>query len=379
MIDSTLHLQQVVKIPSAKTKSKTATVPQKKPVRQQPEGLKMRFKPIGFGSGGTGKIGGESSSDSDSESEDDASTAASRRAFRVPPVAPGLDSDDEMADVQNASAIMSGSSDGDEDTTSRSKAKNSIAKVNKNTSSPLKRKLDAREDNKTSGSVPSKSPKIKESKPKKIKTKDTPSTEIPQVSKSIETGPPATSLMPPPPSATKKGETPVPAPIRQNSTISRSQASPRRSETPILPPVRRSSIISQTKPSPSPSARQESTILPPRLSRTPSDMAMKSKPAVDPSTDAPASPTASQTKSKAERKLEKAARKEEKLKKKQEKAAKVKLEESHEGASEPTPRKKTKEAKESKHTAEQAVNGSTMATPKKETAILPPTRTGLHT
>jgi hypothetical protein len=42
--------------------SSKATVPARKPIRKQPEGLKMRFRPIGFGDGETGKIGSSSSS-----------------------------------------------------------------------------------------------------------------------------------------------------------------------------------------------------------------------------------------------------------------------------------------------------------------------------
>jgi hypothetical protein len=57
--------------------SSKATPPAKKPVRQQPQGLKMRFRPIGFGDGEPGRIGsssssveGSSSSDSDEETEE---------------------------------------------------------------------------------------------------------------------------------------------------------------------------------------------------------------------------------------------------------------------------------------------------------------------
>ncbi|KAE9369521.1 hypothetical protein N431DRAFT_469423 [Stipitochalara longipes BDJ] len=67
-VDQILHLQQVVQLPgvhvsnSVATSSSKATVPAMRPVRQQPPGLKMRFRPIGFGDGETGKIGSSSSS-----------------------------------------------------------------------------------------------------------------------------------------------------------------------------------------------------------------------------------------------------------------------------------------------------------------------------
>jgi hypothetical protein len=67
-IDQIFHLQQVVKLPGVQDTSSTratasrATIPTKKPARQQPQDLKMRFRPIGFGDGETGKIGSSSSS-----------------------------------------------------------------------------------------------------------------------------------------------------------------------------------------------------------------------------------------------------------------------------------------------------------------------------
>jgi len=65
-----LHLQRVIDLSGVSadpnSSSARATVPAKKPVRQQPEGLKMRFLPIGFGSGKAGRIGSGTSSDSSS-------------------------------------------------------------------------------------------------------------------------------------------------------------------------------------------------------------------------------------------------------------------------------------------------------------------------
>lgn len=58
----------------------------KKPIRQQPPGLKMRFRPIGFGNGATGTIGTRSSS-VDGRSAESASDEESENApfqFRRP-------------------------------------------------------------------------------------------------------------------------------------------------------------------------------------------------------------------------------------------------------------------------------------------------------
>lgn len=82
-----------------------ATVPAKKPVRQQPKGLRMRFRPIGFGTGAVGDIG------SSSESADEDSIASSSeeempKAFRKPPV---IDSDDQSSsesDVEMNEAVL---------------------------------------------------------------------------------------------------------------------------------------------------------------------------------------------------------------------------------------------------------------------------------
>ncbi|EHL02774.1 hypothetical protein M7I_1293 [Glarea lozoyensis 74030] len=72
-IDQVLHLRRIVSLPGVNdsgSASSKATVPAKKPVRQQPKGLKMRFLPIGFGEGDGGKLGSESSEESDVEMVD---------------------------------------------------------------------------------------------------------------------------------------------------------------------------------------------------------------------------------------------------------------------------------------------------------------------
>ncbi|RDW67981.1 hypothetical protein BP6252_09377 [Coleophoma cylindrospora] len=75
-VDQVLHLRHIVQLPSihgetdeSPTTSSRATVPTRRPIRQQPQGLKMRFTPIGFGSGTPGVIG-STESDDDVEMED---------------------------------------------------------------------------------------------------------------------------------------------------------------------------------------------------------------------------------------------------------------------------------------------------------------------
>jgi len=80
-IAQTLHLQQLVHLPSLPHKqsqsssssqvSTTAAAGARRPARQQPKGLEMRFRPFGDHSGKSGKIGsGSSSSESFSEAEE---------------------------------------------------------------------------------------------------------------------------------------------------------------------------------------------------------------------------------------------------------------------------------------------------------------------
>ncbi|KUJ14701.1 uncharacterized protein LY89DRAFT_686368 [Mollisia scopiformis] len=126
-IDRVLHLQQTINIPGMNDAdaslplSSRATVPATKPVRQQPTGLKMRFRPIGFGAGKMGTIGstsGDSSADGASDEEMEDAPAAFRR-----PVSE--ESDGEMEEVPP--------------TSSKSKRKEKD-KTAKSKSSPLKRK-----------------------------------------------------------------------------------------------------------------------------------------------------------------------------------------------------------------------------------------------
>lgn len=84
-IDEVFHLQQVAQDPTTVNPAK-ATIPARKPVRQQPRGLKMRFHPIGFGATEPGTIGSSSSD------EEDAPSKTYRPVSRSKPT----DSDEEM-------------------------------------------------------------------------------------------------------------------------------------------------------------------------------------------------------------------------------------------------------------------------------------------
>ncbi|TGO74002.1 hypothetical protein BELL_0316g00110 [Botrytis elliptica] len=82
-VDQIYHMQQVVNL--SKENSSQATVPAKRPVRQQPKGLKARYQPIGFSSA-PGIIG---SDEDESESEE-----------RAPKFQKIAMSEDEASDVE---------------------------------------------------------------------------------------------------------------------------------------------------------------------------------------------------------------------------------------------------------------------------------------
>jgi len=108
-IDQTLHLQQIVKLPGVHGPESSsfakATVPTKKPVREQPPGLKMRFQPIGFGSRNLGKIESSSSSAdaASTESESDAEMTEAPAGFRRPASTEPEDSDSDENDSSESS------------------------------------------------------------------------------------------------------------------------------------------------------------------------------------------------------------------------------------------------------------------------------------
>lgn len=118
-IDQIFHLQQVVKLPGVRDTSSTratssrATIPTKKPARQQPQGLKMRFRPIGFGDGETGKIGSSSSSvgGSSTGSVSDEEMEEASATFRRPAAIASDSSEAEESSEADQSTEESSSSD----------------------------------------------------------------------------------------------------------------------------------------------------------------------------------------------------------------------------------------------------------------------------
>jgi hypothetical protein len=84
--------------------SEKATVSTKRPVRKQPSGLKMRFRPIGFGSGEVGRIGSSTSSADESSTRSDSDeemTELPDKFKRPASISDSSDdnSDDEMIDA----------------------------------------------------------------------------------------------------------------------------------------------------------------------------------------------------------------------------------------------------------------------------------------
>jgi hypothetical protein len=115
-IDQTLHFQQIVKLsdvhePESSNFAK-ATVPAKKPVREQPPGLKMRFQPLGFGSRNLGKIESSSSSvgAASTESGSDAEMTEAPASFRRPASIESEDSDSDENDSSESSESEDSSS-----------------------------------------------------------------------------------------------------------------------------------------------------------------------------------------------------------------------------------------------------------------------------
>lgn len=105
-IDRVLHLQQIVKLPAFddgdgnSPLTSQATVPAKKPVRQQPKGLRMRFRPIGFGAGKLGKLGSSSAGDTSGSDEEMEEAPAAFRHHTLPTDdETSSDSDEEMEDA----------------------------------------------------------------------------------------------------------------------------------------------------------------------------------------------------------------------------------------------------------------------------------------
>jgi hypothetical protein len=111
-LDRILHFQQIVELPREKyfasnsIQSNTkANVPAQKPIRQQPKGLKMRFRPIGFGTGAVGDIGSSSES-ANEEDPTDLSEEERRKVSRKPIVINSNDMSSSESDVEMAEAPL---------------------------------------------------------------------------------------------------------------------------------------------------------------------------------------------------------------------------------------------------------------------------------
>ncbi len=166
-VDQILHLQEIVQLHkttdmSSQYSGVRATIAQNS-VRKQPEGLKMRFRPIGFGDGKTGSIGLSSSSSdvssstkSDTDDEMGDAPPASRQSLNL-----------DLADTRLSEHASKGNESQDDTSSSDSSSETSsdeMEDVPKSTSvpkispssppRPLKRKLsDFKKDNKTSNAL----------------------------------------------------------------------------------------------------------------------------------------------------------------------------------------------------------------------------------
>ena len=158
-INQITTFQQIVKLPAVYNASAEAstsssgvrpTVPAKKPVRQQPPGLKMRFRPIGFGSGTTGAIGSSSSSadTSSTGSTSDEEMENSPSKFRRP-----SSLDPEKSETSSSSdAEMTDAPPRPSEPAVKSKYGKSAAKKAPAISGPLKRKHSEGRDMKANNS-----------------------------------------------------------------------------------------------------------------------------------------------------------------------------------------------------------------------------------
>jgi hypothetical protein len=140
-IDQILHLQRIVKLPNVYNASMNATspvnprviAPAQNPIREQPEGLKMRFRPIGFGRGRTGNIGSSSLEGSATESASD-EEMLDAPAFRRP-----LSTEKDMSS-DSAESSSSSEVDGDMTDAAAPTPKRAAKEVVRTTDTLLKRK-----------------------------------------------------------------------------------------------------------------------------------------------------------------------------------------------------------------------------------------------
>jgi hypothetical protein len=172
-VDQTLHLQQIIQLHkitnmSSPASGVSATV-SKRPVRKQPEGLKMRFRPIGFGNGKTGTIGSSSSSSDASSSTDndaDEEIEDAPQVSRQPLAKANASQDDtsssgEEMDDPPPAALADSPSDSDSSSEPSNNKREDLPKItsapeisSNSPPRPLKRKLsDLKKDDKTSNTL----------------------------------------------------------------------------------------------------------------------------------------------------------------------------------------------------------------------------------
>jgi hypothetical protein len=210
--------------------SSKATVQAKEPIRQQPQGLKMRFRPIGFGDGETGQIGSSpSAGDRSTASDEDVEPAAVH--FRRPVSVTSDSSDAEESSKNSNSEEESSSSDvemaeapslltGSTSTESMGGKSAPISSLQTTTNGSLKRKQDVREEGKSKHSL-SQSSSIDERELKRLKKNQTESQRGLGERTSLSTEPQKSSIQWP----SSKAET----------TSSKKNTASHLSETAILP------------------------------------------------------------------------------------------------------------------------------------------------
>lgn len=106
-IEKILHLQRIVEIPGlqgGRKSSSEATTATRMSVRPQPQGLKMRFLPIGFGDGDPGSIGSDSSSvdgstQDISDEEEEEATKQFKRPIALDRASSDTESDEAMTEA----------------------------------------------------------------------------------------------------------------------------------------------------------------------------------------------------------------------------------------------------------------------------------------
>ncbi|KAK2628980.1 hypothetical protein QTJ16_002083 [Diplocarpon rosae] len=217
-INRVLHLRQIIRGPTTENTSR-ATVPTKKLVRQQPKGLQMRFKPIGFGTGETGRIGSASPEVSDVEME---VSLPLRRASRV------SDSDEGMSDALPVPKISH----------SRKKSSNTSASAISEKGPSLKRKYSEGEKKSkhSSSSIMSSIDhgELKQSKKKQTEFQKSTAASLSVSNESHQASAPYHDFKPPAMPLVSTTPIPLPKPLTPNSSVTESGPEIKPSKRPIF-------------------------------------------------------------------------------------------------------------------------------------------------